>query len=124
MTLHVHATNPGDQRLANRPEVTSAGGPAETPAHKKLRKAAQDFEGILISQLLGDFKEGSSSLTGDAPLAGSDTLNSLAIQTLSSALASRGGLGIGRMLVHQLEPSLNRGQQNLGGGKIKTISGS
>ncbi len=99
--------------LNNRQEVNSAGAPPETPAHKKLRKAAQDFEGILIEQLLGDFKMDSSSLTGDTPLAGSDTLNSLAIQTLSSALAARGGLGIGQMLVHQLEPSLNRGQQHL-----------
>ena len=111
------------QSLAHRQGVTSAGSTAETPAHKKLRKAAQDFEGILISQLLGEFKVGLSSLSGDSPLAGSDTLNSLAIQTLSSALASRGGLGIGQMLVHQLEPSLSRGQQNQGGGKIKTVSG-
>ncbi len=91
--------------------ITSTRNAPETPGHKKLRKAAQDFESILISQLWGDFKSGLSSLTGDAPLAGSDTLNSLAIQTLSSALASRGGLGIGRMLVHQLEPSLNGGNR-------------
>jgi len=96
--------------LAKRQGVASGQNAPETPTHKKLRKAAQDFEGILISQLLGDFKVGSSSLTGDTPLAGSDTLNSLAIQTLSTALASRGGLGIGQMLVHQLEPSLNRGK--------------
>jgi Rod binding domain-containing protein len=104
------AMNSGLQTLASRQGVNSAGAPPETLAHKKLRKAAQDFEGILISQLLGDFKMGSSSLTGETPMAGSDTLNSLAIQTLSSALASRGGLGIGQMLVHQLEPSLNRGK--------------
>lgn len=85
-------------------------GTAETRAHHKLHKAAQEFEGILIEQLLGDFKEGLSSLTGDAPLAGSDTLNSLAIQTLSTALADRGVLGIGKMLVHQLEPRLPRNQ--------------
>jgi Rod binding domain-containing protein len=93
---------------AHRQGIASAQDAPETPAHKKLRKAAQDFEGILISQLLGEFKVGLSSLSGDSPLAGSDTLNSLAIQSLSSALASRGGLGIGQMLVHQLEPSLNR----------------
>ena len=108
MTLS--AINPDLNTVANRQQVDSAGGAPETPAHKKLRKAAQDVEGILISQLLGDFKMGSSSLTGDAPLAGADTLNSLAIQNLSSALASRGGLGIGQILIHQLEPSLNRGR--------------
>jgi Rod binding domain-containing protein len=116
------AMNSALQTSGHRPEATSTGGGAETPAHNKLRKAAQDFEGILISQLLGDFKMGSSSLTGDTPLAGSDTLNSLAVQTLSTALASRGGLGIGQMLVHQLEPSLDQGQPQKGGGKIKTAS--
>jgi Rod binding domain-containing protein len=86
---------------ANRPE---------TPAHKKLTKAAEEFEGMLISQLLSGFSSGFSSLSGDTPLAGSDTLNSLAVQTLSTAMAGRGGFGIGKMLVHQLEPSLHRGK--------------
>jgi Rod binding domain-containing protein len=105
MTLAV--THPGLQTVAHRPEAASANGAPETPAHRKLRKAAQDFEGILISKLLEDFKVGSSSLTGDTPLAGSDTLNSVAIQTLSTALASRGGLGIAQMLVHQLETHID-----------------
>jgi Rod binding domain-containing protein len=98
------ALNAGVPTLAHRPDATSASGQQETSAHKKLRKAAQEFEGILISQLLGEFKF--SSLGGDAPMAGSETLNSLAVQTLSGAMASRGGFGIGKMLVHQLEPSL------------------
>ncbi|HXW13525.1 MAG TPA: hypothetical protein VEN79_03365 [Terriglobia bacterium] len=92
--------------LAHRPEGASGSGQAETSAHKKLRKAAQEFEGMLISQLLGEFNMGFSSLSGDSPLAGSETLNSLAIQTLSGAMARRGGFGIGEMLIHQLEPSL------------------
>jgi Rod binding domain-containing protein len=95
----------GGPRAASLP-----GNSQETHAHKKLRKAAQEFESILISQLWGEFKTGFSSLTGDAPLAGSDTLNSLAIQSLSSALAHSGGLGIGNMLLHELEPALHRSQ--------------
>ena len=92
----------------HRQQIDAAGSRAETPKHKDLRKAAQEFEGILISQLLRDFKMGSTTFAGDAPLAGSDTLNSLAIQTLSEAMARRGGLGIGQLLVHQLEPSVGR----------------
>jgi len=88
--------------------VSAPGGQMDSAAHKKLAKAAQEFEGMLISQLLGDFNAGLSSLSGDSPLAGSDSLNALAVQTLSTAMASRGGFGIGRMLVHQLEPSLHR----------------
>jgi Rod binding domain-containing protein len=100
------ALNAGSPTLARSPGATSASGQPETSAHKKLRKAAQEFEGMLISQLLGEFNMGFSSLTGDSPLAGSETFNSLAVQTLSGAMASRGGFGIGKMLVHQLEPSL------------------
>jgi Rod binding domain-containing protein len=109
-------------KIGGHEGAASVGTQPESLAHKKLRKAAQDFEGILISQLWGDAQPGFSSLTGDAPLAGTDTLNSLAIQTLSADLAKCGGLGIGRMLVHQLEPSLPQGARNLGGGKIKKSS--
>ena len=48
--------NAGSPTLAAVQEVNSADGQPETSAHKKLRKAAQEFEGMLISQLLGEFK--------------------------------------------------------------------
>jgi Rod binding domain-containing protein len=106
----------------HRQEAAAAVDASQTPAHRKLLKSAQEFEGMLISQLMGDFKAGLSSLAGDAPLAGSETLNSLAVQTLARGLAERGGLGIGKMLVHQLEPSLDRGGKNTTGRNIKTAS--
>jgi Rod binding domain-containing protein len=114
--------SPELQTASHHQKVTSTGGASETPAHRKLRKVAQEFEGILISQLCDQFQMGFSSLSGETPMAGSETLNSLAVQALSTALASRGGLGIGQMLVRQLEPSLNRSQANQMGEKIKTAS--
>lgn len=80
----------------------------ETSAHKRLSKAAQEFEGMLMTQLLQDSNLGFSSLGGDTPLAGSETLNSLAIQTLATAMAGRGGFGIAKMLVEKLGPSVDR----------------
>ncbi len=111
------------EALASRPGVTPGGASqaAETPAHRKLRKAAQAFESILISELWQNFQP-SGSWSGETPTAGSDTLNSLAIQTMSTALAQRGGLGIAKMLVHQLEPSLNRSSLEQTGKTIKTPS--
>ena len=101
------AASPGLQTPASRVQA-AASGSAETPAHRKLVKAAQEFEGILISQLLGDFKGGLSAPGEESSLAASDSLNSLAIQSLSEALARRGGLGIGRLLIHQLEPAVTQ----------------
>jgi Rod binding domain-containing protein len=104
---------PGPAAFLNPRGVTPAArnqAAEETLAHRKLRKAAQDFEGLLISELWDQSNLDFSSLPGETPTAGSDTLKSLAIQTLSTALAQRGGLGIAQMLVRQLEPSLNRSQ--------------
>jgi Rod binding domain-containing protein len=100
--------NYGSIAPSTRENVIPPDNQSVTAGHKKLTKAAQEFEGMLISQLLGGFTSGFSSLSGDTPLAGSDTLNSLAVQTLSTAMAGRGGFGVGKMLVHQLEPSLHR----------------
>jgi len=68
--------NSGSVTHPSREEVAPASGQAETSAHKKLRKAAEEFEGILISKLLEEFKTGFSSIGGESPMAGSDTLNS------------------------------------------------
>jgi Rod binding domain-containing protein len=105
--------------LTSPASSTTASEAPESPAHRKLRKAAQDFESILISELWQDF-QASVSWSGETKMAGSDTLESLAIQTMSAALAQRGGLGIGRTLVHSLEPSLERGHTTVTGIKSRS----
>ncbi len=102
------------QNLATSPVPGTVGATPETPAHKKLVQAAQEFEGVLISQLMDDFKNG-MTCGDDQPMAGSDTLNSLAIQTLSRELARQGVLGIGKMAVHQLETHLHDAKSAQGG---------
>ena len=113
---------PGVPVAANRATPPGASQTPETPEHRKLRKAAEDFETILISELWEQFQSGVSSLSGGSQPAGSDTLNSLATQSLSSALAHRGGLGIAQMIVRQLEPTLNHGGETGKAEKIKTPS--
>lgn len=102
-------TSGGSQASSQVVQADASAQGTETLAHRKLRKAAQEFESMLISQLLGESGVGLSSLGGDTPLAGSQTLNSLAIQTLSTAMAGRGGFGIAKMLVDKLGPSADRG---------------
>ena len=66
----------------------------------KLAKAAQDFEGILISSWLEEVQKSSLDPSGTSEDAGSETLRSLGTQAVAQALAQRGGLGIARMIVH------------------------
>lgn len=76
--------------------------PVETPDEQKLRKAAGDFESILLSsmwksmkQSFGDSKEGESD-------AASGTIDDLGIEAMSQAVGKAGGLGIGNMIIKHL----------------------
>jgi len=67
---------------------------------QKLKKAAQEFEGVLLSTWLEEMQRGSLDSSGTAQGAGAETLRSLGTQAVAQALAQRGGLGIARMIVH------------------------
>jgi Rod binding domain-containing protein len=78
-------------------------GPAER-ASPKLAKAAQEFEAILLSQWLEKMQQTFSS-SDEAKDPAHDTLASLGTQAVATALAARGGIGIGTMLLRQLKGS-------------------
>lgn len=73
----------------------------DSPAN--LRKHATEFEGILLTEMLGKlqhtFSQSESDSTGDAA---SDTLSSMGTQALAQALAQRNVLGIGQMVSRAL----------------------
>jgi Rod binding domain-containing protein len=67
--------------------------PQDSPA--KIRKAAADFEGLMINQMLQAARVLGE---GDEDQANS-TLVELGQQQMAQALASSGGLGLARMVV-------------------------
>jgi Rod binding domain-containing protein len=73
---------------------------------QKLKKVAQDFEGILLASLLDEAQKGSLDPSPTSLGAGSETLRSLGSQAVAQALAERGGVGIARMIVHHFSPKL------------------
>ena len=117
-----HSIDPRAASNSNGVKGLAGNTGEETLAQRKLRKAAQEFEGLLISELWKESGADISALPGETSSAEAETLNSLAIQTMSVALAQHRGLGIAQMLVHQLEPSLHREQTDRQGGKIKAGS--
>lgn len=82
-----------------------------TPAKLfKLRKAATEFESMLLANWWKSMKE-SGFGPDDSTDPGHDTLDQLGIQALSSAVASAGGLGIASMLVRGvLSNAMHRAQ--------------
>ena len=89
---------------AGLPALTMAATQNETP--KKIRDAATQFEALLIAQMLRSAQTGE----GDAPDGGSSSssLIELGQQQLAQALASRGGLGIAKIVIAGLESHANR----------------
>ncbi|HEV2618597.1 MAG TPA: hypothetical protein VGU23_01510 [Acidobacteriaceae bacterium] len=91
--------------------VASAAPNASTAAamlqHKKLTEAAQQFEGMLMQELLKPMKEhGFSQDEADSGDEGSglgDTLSSYGTETMATAIAKGGGLGIAKRVVAQVE---------------------
>jgi flagellar protein FlgJ len=76
--------------------------------HRKLTDAAQQFEGMLLQEMLKPMKEHgfAQEEADDDKDAGSgygDTLSSFGSETLATAIAKGGGLGIAKRVVEQVE---------------------
>src|ERR1700760_4412475 len=90
----------------NEIDLNSVLNPATTAAdggkHLKLKKAAQDFEGMLLGSLwksVGD--EMKESLEEGDPAAGSFV--DMGVQAVGNAMAKQGGIGIASMVLKKME---------------------
>jgi Rod binding domain-containing protein len=91
--------------------AASADPPARRDSPAKIAKCATDFESLLLAQMLRSARQaGGSGLTGDDDDGNeaNTTLLEVGEQQFAQALASRGGLGIAKMVVAGLTPHANR----------------
>ena len=80
--------------------------------HRKLVDAAQQFEGMLLQEMLKGMQSGKDELgSGDGSDKGSDTsgddsgdtLRSFGTEAVARAIAKGGGVGIARQVVRKVE---------------------
>ena len=80
---------------------------AATQRHARLVDAAQQFEGMLLEQLLKPLQKSQDTGFGQDPDSdrdGSlDTLSSYGTEAVANSIARRGGLGIARKLVADVD---------------------
>ena len=75
-----------------------------SPAALKLRKAAAEFESTLISKLWKSMKSTfDDSSDDDSTDPSKEVLDDWGIQAMSTAMANAGGLGIGQLILKDLE---------------------
>lgn len=93
---------------------------SNTPQDRKLRRAAAEFEGMLLSSLWKSMKSTFASPDEDSGDPAHDTLSDMSIQAMSSAVGKAGGIGLGKLILKHLEPvlakSLNQNEQPSGKG--------
>jgi Rod binding domain-containing protein len=89
------------QIAATSAEVILTGSPREDPA--KLEDAARQFEALLIGGMLKSARESDGEgWMGSGTDGATDTALSMADEQLAQAMASRGGLGLAKLILDRL----------------------
>lgn len=81
--------------------------PSVQPTPADIKKAAQQFEAILMRQLLKPAVEPllNSSIAGEGGQSGAGTYSYLLTDTLATSMTQGGGLGLARVLERQMTPA-------------------
>lgn len=74
----------------------------------RIRTAAQQFEGLLLAQILRSAHEGGSGWLGADSDSSSDCATDYAEEQLASAMAQQGGLGLAKLIAEGLERQSSR----------------
>ena len=89
------------------PVVPQTGVPhSSSVQEQKLRKAAAEFESILLSSFWKSMRESFASPEDDSLDPAHETLEDWGIQAMTDAVGKAGGLGIGKLILKDLEPQL------------------
>jgi Rod binding domain-containing protein len=94
--------------------LSKAGTHPDTPGLRRLKQAAGEFEGILLSNLWKSMKSAFASPDDDADDPAHETLDDMGIQAMSNAVGKAGGLGLGKLIVNHLAPLIAHSQNGTG----------
>ena len=77
---------------------------ADAQRHAKLVDAAQQFEAMLMQEMLKPMRAGQDSWGGEEPNddAAADTVSSFGTEAVAKAIAKGGGLGIARQVIQEV----------------------
>lgn len=85
---------------------------------QKLKKAAGDFESILLASMWKSMKQSFGTAEAESDPA-HGTLDDWGIEIMSGAVGRAGGLGIGRLILKHLEPApKSQPTESLSGGQV------
>jgi flagellar protein FlgJ len=89
------------------PAGAAAPSKADTP--EKVHDAAQQFEALLIGQILRSARQDGSGWFSDGEDQSGEIATDYAEQQFATVLAQKGGLGLADMIAKGLEPRIGHG---------------
>lgn len=90
-------------------DLTGPQSASGSSSGSRVHKAAQQFEALLIGEMMKTVREGGSGgWLGSGDETGDDTAIGMAESQFSQAMASQGGLGLARVIEH----NVSREQEN------------
>jgi Rod binding domain-containing protein len=105
-------------------EGQGVSSPAAEARHRKLVKAAQDFEAVFVGSMLKQMRK---SITGGNALFGNSSEAKMYQEMMDDATAQQmshtGAFGLANLLLHSLEPKLTATKAALHPSPAKTFSG-
>jgi len=87
-------------------KLRQASSSGDSPALRKLRQAAGEFEGMLLSSLWKSMKSTFADPDDTSADPAHDTLDDMSMEAMSNAVGKSGGLGLGKLILKHLEPML------------------
>jgi Rod binding domain-containing protein len=108
-TVTLYATNSLAGAHPSTREVLSSLD--STPAGRKLKRAAAEFESMLLSTLWKSMKSTFADSGDESSDPAHDSLEDFGIQTMSGAVAKAGGIGLGNLILKHLAPKLAASKQ-------------
>ena len=85
--------------------TTGAGNPASKDTPEKIHDAAQQFEALLMGQILRSARQGGSGWLGSGEDSSAECATDYAEQQFAAVLSQQGGLGMARLIAKGLERS-------------------
>ena len=105
---HFSEIQPPSPSRSSTPDPTS--DLLNSPKDKKLRKAATQFESLLLSTLWKSMKSSFTDPDEDSIDPAHDTIDQMGMDAMTGAVAKAGGMGIAKLILKHLEPKLAHSQ--------------
>ena len=100
------------------PQVQSTGNTAAAQKQARLVDGAQQFEAMLIGEMLKPMQFGEAPGADESTGGANDTLRGIGIEAMAKGIAKGGGFGLSRQIIRQVNAEHKQNDTKQSGTKV------